>query len=347
MTPTAPIRLGIVGCGGISERHARAAADCPEAAIVACCDVRLDVAEAWRDRYGCEGAYSDYLTMLREHDLDAVLLATWPSQHHEQILACLDAGARSILCEKSLALTGAEALEIQSAAEAAGALVVEAFMYRHHPALRRIEELLAEGAIGAVDSLSAAFSIFDPAEAAPDDPRRDWRQRQECGGGVPFDLACYCVDASNWLAGASPTQVVAFAGRSERYGTVDRLYGLIEYANGIVARIESSKGADFDHELRISGADGQVVLPVAWRIESSTEILVRRSVAWGEFAIDRVDVAAVDPYRLQLESFAAAVQGGAAAPRPALAESVVNAVTMDALLASATELTAVRVEVPA
>ena len=170
--------------------------------------------------------------MIREHDLDAVLLATWPTQHHEQVLGCLEAGVRTILCEKSLALTGAEALELRTAAEATGALVVEGFMYRHHPAIGRIDELLAAGDIGVLDSVWAAFDMFDPEEAAPDDPGRDWRQRKECGGGVPFDLACYCVDACNRFARTPPRQVQAVGGTSARYGTVDRLFGLIEYEDG-------------------------------------------------------------------------------------------------------------------
>ena len=96
--PMEPIRLGIVGCGGISESHARAAATCSEVSIVACCDVRLDIAEEWSRRHGFEQRYGDYLTMVREHELDAVLLATWPIQHCEQLLGCLEAGVRSILC---------------------------------------------------------------------------------------------------------------------------------------------------------------------------------------------------------------------------------------------------------
>lgn len=341
----APMRLGIVGCGGISARHGRAAASSRKLAIVACCDVRVEVAEEWSERYGCERSYGDYLTMIREHELDGVLLATWPRQHREQILGCLEAGVRRILCEKSLALNADEAREIWTAAKEAGALLVEAFMYRHHPAIRTIEELISAGEVGQIDTIRAAFSLFDPEESRPDDPRRDWRQRKECGGGVPYDLACYCVDACNHLAEAPPRQVLAVSGTSERYGTVDRLYGLIEYEDGVVGILESSKRSDFDHELKISGVRGHVLLPVAWRIESATEVLLTRSVGWGEFETARFPIPAVDPYRLQLESFAAAARG-AATPTPALAESVVTALTTDALLTSAAERSAITVDLP-
>ena len=341
----AAFRLGIVGCGGIAERHARAAAASPAVELVACCDVRPGLADAWAERQGCERGFDDYRAMVGEHELDGVLLATWPNLHREQVLGCLDAGVRAVICEKSLALDAAEAVEIWTAARAANALVVEGFMYRHHPAIARIDELLAAGEIGEPDTIRATFDMFDDEEASPDDPERDWRQRRECAGGVPYDLACYCVDACNRFAGAPPRRVLAVGGTSERYGTVDRLHGLIGYDNGRVGVVESSRRSDFDHELRIAGARGHVRLPVAWRIEGPTEVEVSRSAGWGEFETSAHPLPAVDPFRLQLESFAAAARGEAA-PVPGLAESVVDACTLDALLASAAEHAAVDVAVP-
>lgn len=339
-----PLRLGIVGCGGIAERHARAAASSPAVAIVACCDIRPGAAETWAARYGCERAYADYAAMIAEHALDAVLVATWPSHHLEHVLGCLEAGVASILCEKALALTAAEALEIRRAADEAGALVVEAYMYRHHPAIRQLDDLLEAGVVGPVDRVSAAFNLFDPEEWAPDDPQRDWRQRPELGGGVPFDLACYCVDACNRFAGSAPRRAMAMAGRSARYGTIDRLFGLIEYEDELVGIVESSKRSHFDHELKLEGADGHLVLPAAWRIEGASRVVLRRSLAWGEFETTEFPVPAQDSFRLQLEAFAAAVRG-TTPPVPTLAESVATAATMDALLASAAEGAAIRVDV--
>jgi predicted dehydrogenase len=313
--------------------------------IVACCDVERAVAEAWAREHGCERFYDDHLSMLREHELDAVLIATWPNFHQEQVLGCLDAGIRNILCEKALALTGPAALELWSEATAADALVVEAYMYRHHPAIGWIDELVAAGEIGALDSVSAAFNLFDPEEASPDDPTRDWRQRAECAGGVPFDLACYCVDACNRFARSRPRRAFAIGGTSTRYGTVDRLYGLVEYENGVVGLLESSKRSDASYELRLSGGNGSLRLPVAWMRDGPTEVVLSRSRGWAEFESQRIPVPSADSFRLQLERFAAAVQG-VAPPIPTLAESVVTAFTLDALLASAAERAPVPVEIP-
>jgi D-xylose 1-dehydrogenase (NADP+, D-xylono-1,5-lactone-forming) len=341
-----PLRLGIVGCGAIAERHGPAAAATPEIAIVACCDVRSEVAEEWRGRFGCERAYDDYLAMLSTHELDGVILATWPTLHREQVLGCLEVGVRNILCEKSLAVTGAEALEIWQAAEAAGALVVEGYMYRHHPAFKTLLELVESGRTGTLDNVWAAFSLFDPANTPPDDPQLDWRRRSDRAGGVPWDLAGYCLDAANFVAPSLPLRAFAVTDTSAVYGTIDRLYALVEYEDGFVAMIESSMRSHFNHELRIGGSHGHAVLPVAWRIDHASEVIFERSVGWGLFETERIPIAEANPYVLQFEAFAAAARGDAP-PARRLSESVLTACTLDALLESASAHAVVEVRIPA
>ena len=109
--------------------------------------------------------------------------------------------------------------------------------------------------------------------------------------------------------------------------------------------IESSLGSDSNHELRINGSHGHVLLPVAWRIDHPTEVVASRSVGWDTFETTRSPVPVVDAYRLELEGFAASVRGEAP-PVPTLAESVVTAFTLDALLASSTKGAAVNIALP-
>jgi xylose dehydrogenase (NAD/NADP) len=341
-----PLRLGIVGCGAIAERHGPAAAATSEVAIVACCDVRREVAEGWRQRFGCERAYDDYVAMASEHELDGVILATWPNLHREQVLGCLDAGVRNILCEKSLAVTGAEALEIWQAAEAAGALVVEGYMYRHHPAFTTLLELVESGRTGPVDNVWAAFSLFDPADTPPDDPHLDWRRRSDRAGGVPWDLAGYCLDAANFVAPSPPLRAYAVAGTSGLYGTIDRLYALVEYEDGLVAMIESSMRSHFNHELRVGGSHGRAILPVAWLIDHDSEVVFERSIGWGVFETERIPIPETNPYVLQFDAFAAAARGDAP-PARRLSESVVTACTLDALLESSSVHAVAEVRIPA
>jgi predicted dehydrogenase len=350
-----PLRVGILGCGWISDWHGRAAAQAADVQLVACCDTVPEAAEAFRERHGCERSYTALETMLAEHELDAVVLATWPGDHLEQIRACLDAGIRNILCEKSLTVGSDQVLAVYDAARAAEALVVEGFMYRHHPALRKIDEILAAGDLGTIDNVSASFDFFDAEEEDPNGPR-NWRQRAEAHGGVPYDLLCYAVNAANHAAGALPVQVMAFSRRSERYDTVTRVFGVIEYENGVYGTVKSSKKSDHDYELKINGSRGQLVLPIiitpdrippreAPEPGEYTEIYVSRTTDLFAYDTTAIKIPATDPYLRQMEDFAAAVRGEGT-PEPALAESVVNVHTINALLRSGEEHTAIAVELP-
>ena len=339
-----PIRVGLAGCGGISHRHAAAAADTPDVRIVACCDVRADVADAWARRYGCERAYPDLATMLG-HGLDAVLLSTWPSQHHDQVLRVLDAGVRNILCEKALATTGRDAYELWSAARRSGALLVEGFMYRHHPGTRELERQLADGHLGDVAHVRATFSSFDPEDADPADATRDWRERPECAGGVPFDLTCYGVDSCNHFSPGLPVRVSAVGGMSDRYGTVDRLYAQIEYSGGTFGLIESTRRGGFGQGISVTCAGGHLVLPETWIVEGPTELREQRSDGWRTASARSIPIPGADVYRLQLENFAAAVRGDAR-PLVDLAESVVGVVTIEAALESMATGRVVGIELP-
>ena len=346
MSVADPIKLGLVGCGGISQAHAKAAQNSSgKVRFTACCDIRLDAAQSWAETHGCPHAYTDYVEMVRTEQLDGVLLATWPNQHREQIANCLAAGVRNILCEKALCLTGQEATEIWNLVRQYGVIVMEGFMFRHHPAIRRLERELAAGELGPVDSVRADFSAFDAEAAAAADANRNWRQRKECGGGIPYDFACYCVNACGHFAGAVSRRVYCRGGISPVYDTINRMHALIEYDNGCVGYVESSKKADLSQRLEIVCAHGRLVLPISWTVYGEAEIQDQRSSGWVEYRQTSHAVPRADAYQLQLENFAAVIRDGARPVMPLL-ESVVNAFTMEALVTSLQETRPVEIRLP-
>jgi predicted dehydrogenase len=340
-----PLRMGIVGCGDIAHAHGEASRQIRDKVqFVSSCDIVLDRAEAWAERYGAERAYTDYEEMLRQEQLDGVLLATWPNHHREQIERCLELGVRNILCEKSLTLTSREALEIWALVQEHDAFLMEGFMYRHHPALKKLEALVASGAVGPLDHVRAAFSATFDGEALPDDPTRDWRLKKEAAGGVPFDFACYAVNACGHFSKGLPTRVSAF-GFLSQYDTIDRLYGLIEYDNGRVGVIESSHQSVFDQSLDLSGADGLLHLPIAWTIDGPVTIDEVHAEDWGKLLTTQHPIPAADAYQLEQENFADVVQGRAAPGMP-LAQSVVNTFALEALVTSVETRQPVEISVP-
>ena len=339
-------RLGMIGCGGISHAHLRAARNSDrDIRFVACCDVDEARARRWAERYGCEAYHTDMGEMIRQRPLDGVVIATWPADHRRHVEQCLAAGARHILCEKALAVTGAEAMDIRRMVHEAGAKLIEGFMYRHHPAIRKLESLLSAGELGPVDRVRAAFDIADPQTDSPEDPARDWRRRKECAGGVPFDLACYCVNACNHFGRGLPRRVQAVARTSDRYGTVNRLYAMIEHDGGSVGIVASSAAADLMQGLEIVCRQGRLHLPIAWSIYDRITVTEQRSTSWIEYDVREHPIARADPYQLQLENFVDLI-ADRAVPRVPLDESVANAIVMEAVLTAADEGRAVDVDLP-
>jgi predicted dehydrogenase len=339
--------IAIAGCGDISHMHAEAARRLGgKARFSACCDVDIGRAEKWAATYSAARAYGSLDAMLAGESPHSVLLATWPNQHREQVETCLKAGVRNILCEKALTLTGREAAEMWDMAESAGAFILEGFMYRHHPALRTIERLVEQGAAGEVDAVRASFSNSEQEIADPADATRGWRQRKECAGGVPYDFACYAVNACGHFARAEPVRAAAFGGVSRKYDIVDRLYGVIEYANGRVGVVQSSKKALFDQELVVTGSEGSLVLPIAWTIPGPTAVVRRSCAEWAEVKEESHPIAFADPYALQLDNFADVV-AGKARPLIPLVQSVVNTFAIEALVACLLERRSREIEIPA
>lgn len=324
------LRIAVVGCGAHAQVHARTIEAHPGLTLVACCDPDEGRARAFASAHWCT-PHAALPAMLANERLDAVVLCTWPSLHLEQLRTCLAAGVRNVLCEKALAISGADALEMLGLARAHEALVVEGYMYRHHPAIRRVEELVFRSDLGPVDHVRAAFSNYEPEAHADALQGQDWRYRKECGGGVTHDWLAYCVNGAGHFARSLPRRVFASGSVNERYGVIDRIYAQIEYRNGVAGFLESSKHASFTQALQVSCAGAIVRLPVAWGIYGAVAIeQLRRKPEWGYIDARTEEIAAADAFALQLDDFVSAVLGRSR-PRVSLEESVADAITIDAL----------------
>lgn len=336
------LKLAIVGCGNHSHVHAAAVRDVAGVELIACADVDAERAEAWAARYECRAWHPSLAALLEQTALDAVILCTWPSQHAEQIRACLAAGIRGILCEKALVVSAEEARATWDLVRRHEALLMEGSMYRHHPAILKLERILSNGDLGPVDSVRAAFHNCEPEATAPP----DWRYRRECGGGVLHDWMHYLVDACNHFCGGSPVRAFAVGNVAEKSGVVHRIYGMVEYANGRVGSIESSKTASFSESLQITCAHGTLELPIAWGIHGEVTLTqTRRKPPWPYVLRDTYEIEEANAFVLQLDDFRRAVCGETP-PRVPLRESIVNAYTTEALATSLRERRAVDVDLP-
>jgi D-xylose 1-dehydrogenase (NADP+, D-xylono-1,5-lactone-forming) len=314
-----PLRLGLLSTANINRQVIRAAATTDAVDIVAVASRDVSRAEAYAREHGIDRAHGTYEALLEDPGVDAVYVSLPNSLHVTWSIRALEAG-KHVLCEKPLARTAAEAERAFDAADRAGRVLAEAFMYRHHPQTRVVAELVAEGAIGELRAIRAAFS-FPLADSA------NVRLRPDLDGGALMDVGCYCVSGTRLLAGepehVSGEQVRGVSGVDVTFA------GTLRFARDVVAVFHASMALPLRQELEALGSEGTLLVQAPWRVDLGGDVLLRRGDG-----VERVEVPQADAYALELEDLAAAV-AGERGPLLGRADAAGQARTIETLYASA------------
>jgi predicted dehydrogenase len=256
-------------------------------------------------------------------DVDAVYLPLANALHHQWLLAVATAG-KHCLCEKPLTLTAAEAREARDAFARAGRRLMEAFMWRHHPQVARLDRLLAKGQLGAPRRFHATFSF-------PLDRPDDYRWKRAMGGGALLDIGCYGVSAARHFLGGEPVAVCARAVlRPGADGVDESAAAWLDFGEGRLATLSCSFASAFSQGLEVTGTEGRARLDRPWLSADST---VRIDVERG-FERRTEEIAPADSYRLMVEHFARLVHDPSLPMGPA-EDGAAQAVVMEAMLAAA------------
>jgi D-xylose 1-dehydrogenase (NADP+, D-xylono-1,5-lactone-forming) len=316
-----PLRLGVLGAAKIALGGIIPAAARTEKVEIAAVATRggkksREVLEAAPEA----ALFDDYDSLLKNADVEAVYVPLPNSIHVEWTLRAIEAG-KHVLCEKPFALKSEEATQAVEAAQEARLTLMEGFMFRFHPQTLRLGELLSEGVVGRVRQVVAEFGH------RLDDPT-DVRGIGSLGGGSLGDVGCYCVSALRLVFAAEPRRASAFA-RFDEEGADRELAGVLEFDAGL-GIVSSSISSARRERMEIVGEDGRISLDAPFRADKAggTMEITRGSETSTE------SFEAADPYRAELEEFAAAIREGrepAVGPREILG----NARAIGALLHSA------------
>jgi predicted dehydrogenase len=317
-----PVRWGLLSTARINERTIAAARDSDRADIVAVAGRDSERTRAYARENGIARAYGTYEELLADRDVEAVYISLPNSFHAEWSIRALEAG-KHVLCEKPFSRHTADAVAAFDAADVNGVLLMEAFMYRHHPQTRAMTELLQNGAVGEPRFVRAvfAFNAVRIFGAAP-----NIRFAADLDGGALMDIGAYCVSAVR-LIGGEPRRAYG-AQRSGPSGVDVAFAGTLEYDSGLIASFECAFDVEMRSELEVLGTDGRLVVEQPVRIETPGIDL------WTRDGMTRVQCDSADPYRLQLDNFSAAIQGD---DQPLLGrnDAVGQARTLEALTESA------------
>lgn len=218
-----PIRLLILGTGGMANTHAESFAAIPGVTLAAGVDTRPEALAAFRRKHGIPQGFSSLQEALAWGGFDAAANVTPDAAHCPTTLPLLLAG-KHVLCEKPLATSADDAAAMQHAAALAGVVNMVNLSYRNVPAMQKAATLVRDGAIGAVRHFEASYLqswLTQPAWGEwSTEPQWLWRLSTAHGSkGVLGDVGIHILDFATFIAGEAATEV------SARLATFDKAPG--------------------------------------------------------------------------------------------------------------------------
>jgi predicted dehydrogenase len=318
MNADGAVRWGVVSTARINDKLLAGARGADGVEVVAVGSRDRARGQEFAGRHGIGRVHGSYEELLADPDVEAVYIPLPNSLHVPWSVKALDAG-KHVLCEKPLTRRPADAERAFDAADAAGRVLMEAFMWRYHPQTESLVRLAGE--IGPLRLVRAAFGFV----MSPDDTG-NVRLQGDLDGGSVMDVGCYCVSALR-LLGGEPERVSgeAVAGGN---GVDVRFAGALRFAGDVLGTFDC--GFDMERSaIEVVGAGGTLVAEDPWHGATPRLTLTRP----GE-APEEVPVQAANPYRLELEDVSAAIRSGGH-PRLGRADALGQARAIAALYESA------------
>lgn len=317
-------RVLVVGCGLIGRLHARLLRELGVAQVAVCDPFETHRTAVQRD-LGIEEGYAE-LDEALAHQFDAAFICTPPDLHIPQALAAIDAGC-DVLVEKPLSdrMDGVDTL-VQHAADKHKHVMV-GLCLRYHPGVRRVQELVAQGAIGRVVSARALVGVYLPILR----PTMDYKKTYvaQAGVGVTLDYL-HEIDFLQWIIGARVREVFAFTGAFSDLGIAgdDIAAMLLKFETNAIAEIHLDL---FERAKRrqseFMGTAGTVLLDLTTWDECVVQIFRAGTNAW---QTERIPMRRDDMYLAQNKAF---LEACATRTPPAL-DGRVGAVSLEIALAA-------------
>jgi perosamine synthetase len=247
------LRIGIVGCGQMGQWHLEAFKQDPRIAVTSFADTDFDKAQEFAKNNGGD-AYHSHGEMIAHKKLDGVSICTIPSTHKELTLDFLNAGI-NVLCEKPLAISGAEAALMVKSAEDKQLLVLPAFKFRFFEEVLAAKELIERGSLGRILSFRLMFG------GSLDAAGKWFAMKDLSGGGVVIDNASHAVDLVRYLFGEI-SSVQAEISTYQKIDVEDTAHISLLLKKGFSGTVDLSWNLSVPSKnyLEIYGEDGTILL---------------------------------------------------------------------------------------
>lgn len=280
-------------------------------------------AQGYANEWNIPRVFGSYEAMLADPDVDVIYNPLPNSLHAEWTIKATEAG-KHVLCEKPLANTIEEVDAMTTAAKKAGVVVMEAFMYRHHPQTLKVKEMVENGTIGKLQVIRGSFTFKISDEG-------DVRLNSSLGGGSIWDIGCYPISYARLIAGAEPIEVFGWQITGKASGVDETFTGQMRFPNNVFAQFECGFRTPQRTHMELVGDKGNIIIKTPFN-----PILNEKIIVTNDDGKKIITIPGEDLYLGEVENMADAILNGQS-PRVSLTDSRNNVATIKALLRSAQE----------
>lgn len=251
------LKFGLVGCGRISERHFEALSQIQEAHLIACCDILEERAIQSAEKYHIPNFYTDYLQMLDEEPLDAILICTPSGMHPEMGCEAARKGIH-VISEKPIGISLASADNLIRTCDNNKVKLFVVKQNRLNLPIQLLKRAIDKGRFGRLFSANATVrwtrpqSYYDVA---------NWRGTWKYDGGAFLNQSSHYFDLLQWLVGPVKSVFSYTSTVNHSIEVEDQGCGVMEFNNGVIASIEVSMNTyprNMEGSITIMGEKGFV-----------------------------------------------------------------------------------------
>ncbi|MGX1793504.1 Gfo/Idh/MocA family protein [Microbacterium sp. NPDC055312] len=283
------LRWGILATGGIATAFA---SDLRTAGldVVAVGSRSQESADEFAARFDIPRAHGSYIDLAEDPEVDIIYVATPHPMHHEDARLALQNG-KHVLVEKAFTLNRAEAEDLRSLAAEKGLLAMEAMWTRYLPHMVRLREIIAEGTLGEIRSVSA-----DHIQSLPTDPEHRINALS-LGGGALLDLGIYPISFI-WDVLGAPDEISATA-RLLETGADAEVATIMTHAGGAISTSLSSSRTVGPNTAVVLGTDARIEIDRIWYTPTSFRVIAADGTVLEEYDSE------VEGRGMQYQAFAA------------------------------------------
>lgn len=318
--PTSRLRWGFLSTAHITKSLLEPLRSSKRNQLLAVASRSQDKADEYAHKHKIKHAYGSYEDLLADPNIDVIYNPLPNHLHAEWTIKAVQAG-KHVLCEKPLALSLDEVDAISAGAEKYGKVVAEAFMYRTHPQMVKVQEIVASGKLGEVKLVHGSYTYI---ATNPDNIR--WAA--EMGGGALWDIGCYPLSYTRTLLGVEPLEV--FGSQVIGPSNVDDTFvAQLHFPEDVYAQFDCSFKIPYHTFMEIIGDEATLIIPKPFTPGEKEKLFLTREDKTEEIAVKGTVL-----YSGEVEDMADAILLGKP-PRVSLADSRSNTAAILALFKSA------------